>query len=193
MKNKFTKLAFALLLAAGGFTTVSAQVSQKVGLNPFNLTQSAAFEIESTTKGFLPSRLTLAERDAIVNPATGLVVYNKTSNLLEINVGTTAAPIWKSGIVLNPSIAEKTADYTALETDYTILCNTSTAGFTLTIPAAADAMGRVYVIKKVDESDNILTFSPALSLSTSATPITDLNFTKTIRIQSDGSNWNIID
>lgn len=36
---------------------------------------SAALEIESTTKGFLPPRMTRAQRDAIVNPVAGLVVY----------------------------------------------------------------------------------------------------------------------
>ncbi|MDA8994928.1 DUF1566 domain-containing protein, partial [Schleiferiaceae bacterium] len=36
---------------------------------------SAALEITSTTKGFLPPRLTQNQRDVINNPATGLVIY----------------------------------------------------------------------------------------------------------------------
>lgn len=36
---------------------------------------SAALEIESTTKGFLPPRMTRVQRDAIISPATNLFVY----------------------------------------------------------------------------------------------------------------------
>lgn len=39
---------------------------------------SAVLELSSTTKGFLPPRLTTAQRDAIGSPATGLIVFNTT-------------------------------------------------------------------------------------------------------------------
>ena len=39
------------------------------------ITTSAVFEIVSTTKGFLPPRMTSAQRLAIATPATGLIVY----------------------------------------------------------------------------------------------------------------------
>ena len=38
-------------------------------------TASALVELSSTTKGFLPSRMTLNQRNAISSPATGLMVY----------------------------------------------------------------------------------------------------------------------
>jgi len=40
-----------------------------------SLSQSAALEIKSNTKGFLPPRMTDNERDAILNPEAGLVLY----------------------------------------------------------------------------------------------------------------------
>ena len=49
---------------------------------------SAIFEIESTTKGFLPPRMTTAQRDAISSPATGLFVYNSDIGGLESYNGT---------------------------------------------------------------------------------------------------------
>ena len=192
MKNKITKLAGALLISAGSVTIASAQVSQKIGSNPFNISSSAALEIESTTKGFLPPRMTDVERNAIVAPATGLIIYNTVSNLLEINIGTSLVPNWKSATVINPSILTQTADYTALETDYTVLCDASTAGFTLTLPAASAATGRVYVISKIDNTENLLTFSPALNLTKDIT-VTNLNYSRSFRVQSDGTVWNIID
>ena len=86
----------------------------------------------------------------------------------------------------------KTTAYTALTTDYTILCDASTSGFTLTIPAAATTnTGKMYVINKIDDSTNALSFSPALKLS-SATTVSSVNFNQTLRIQSDGTNWWII-
>ncbi len=47
---------------------------------------TAALEIESTTKGFLPPRMTTTQRDAIASPAEGLVVYNTTTRSLDLRV-----------------------------------------------------------------------------------------------------------
>jgi len=43
---------------------------------------SAIFDITSTTKGFLPPRLTTVQKNAIVTPAAGLIVYDTTLNKL---------------------------------------------------------------------------------------------------------------
>jgi uncharacterized protein (TIGR02145 family) len=51
------------------------QLSQKVGTNPTIINPSSALEVESTTKGFLPPRMTSVQMNAIVSPATGLMVY----------------------------------------------------------------------------------------------------------------------
>ncbi len=46
-----------------------------VGIGSTNPAPTAALEISSTTKGFLPSRMTHAQRDAIASPATGLIIW----------------------------------------------------------------------------------------------------------------------
>ena len=43
---------------------------------------SSIVEFKSTTKGFLPPRMTTAEKNAIVTPAAGLIVYDSTLNKL---------------------------------------------------------------------------------------------------------------
>lgn len=50
---------------------------------------SAKFVIESTTKGFLPPRMTTTQKNAIASPAAGLMVYDTTLNLISVYNGTT--------------------------------------------------------------------------------------------------------
>ena len=83
MKNPiFTLTTLAFL----GLSTTYAQV--KVGDNPTSINSSAAFEVESTTKGILPPRMTSAQRNAIASPAEGLTVYNTEVNCLQWFNGT---------------------------------------------------------------------------------------------------------
>jgi len=48
----------------------------------------AILDLTSTTKGFLPPRMTTVQRDAITSPTAGLMIYNTTTN--KLNVYTTA-------------------------------------------------------------------------------------------------------
>jgi len=50
---------------------------------------SAAFQVNSTARGFLPPRMTTTERDAISTPAAGLMVYNTTTNKAQCYNGST--------------------------------------------------------------------------------------------------------
>ncbi|MEY3367279.1 MAG: hypothetical protein RI973_434 [Bacteroidota bacterium] len=60
---------------------------------------SAMFEVQSTDKGFLMPRISQAQRDVIVSPATGLIIYNLTENCLEINLGNSTSPLWVRFII----------------------------------------------------------------------------------------------
>ena len=53
---------------------------------------TAVMEITSTTQGFLPPRMTTTQKNAIATPATGLMVYDTTLNLISVYNGT----IWIS-------------------------------------------------------------------------------------------------
>jgi FG-GAP repeat len=57
-------------------TSVSQVSSQAVGIGTATPNASAQLEISSTTKGTLITRMTTAQRKAIVNPASGLLVYD---------------------------------------------------------------------------------------------------------------------
>ena len=74
MKTPFFTLSLFVLFSSPFLTT--AQSTQ--GAHP-----SAALELRSTTQGFLPPRLDTAQRDAIQNPAKGLLIYNTEKKTLE--------------------------------------------------------------------------------------------------------------
>jgi uncharacterized protein (TIGR02145 family) len=91
MKRTFISLTFL-------FIAVTAE-AQSLAINtdgsPANA--SALLDVNSSSKGFLPPRLTTVQRDAIVSPATGLLIFNSSSNSLQFYNGIT----WVS--VLTPS------------------------------------------------------------------------------------------
>ena len=77
MKKLFILLAI--------FTTF-ATTAQSVGINADGsaANASAILDLKTTTQGFLPPRMTTVQRNAISNPASGLVIFNTTSNALNI-------------------------------------------------------------------------------------------------------------
>ena len=58
-----------------------------IGIGTTSPNPSAITELNSTTQGFLPPRMTTVQRDAIATPAVGLVIYNTTSNCLNFYTG----------------------------------------------------------------------------------------------------------
>lgn len=75
-----------LLLILGG----RESYAQGVGIGETSITPHASsiLELRSTLRGFLPPRLTTAERNAISSPATGLFLYNTSTNNLNFYDGT---------------------------------------------------------------------------------------------------------
>jgi hypothetical protein len=68
-----------IFLNAGSKSLViSPNGSMRLG-NVESINASALLQLNSTTKGFLAPRMTLAQRDAISSPANGLLIYNTSS------------------------------------------------------------------------------------------------------------------
>jgi hypothetical protein len=65
-----------LFIAAVCVSLVATSHAQNVGIGTTSPHTSAALQVSSTTKGFLPPRLTSAQRTAIATPLTGLLVYD---------------------------------------------------------------------------------------------------------------------
>jgi hypothetical protein len=56
--------------------------TQNVGINTESPNARALLDLTSTTKGFLPPRMTTAQRDAITSVPAGLMIYNTSTNKL---------------------------------------------------------------------------------------------------------------
>jgi len=77
----------------------------------------ATYAQEAPTKGFLLPRLTTAERNAMVNPAKGVTIFNTDTNTQEIQSGTASSPNWSSPTSfynISPTGIDDTANITAL-------------------------------------------------------------------------------
>jgi len=66
----------------------TAYFGSNVGVGTASPNTSALLDVSSTTKGFLPPRMTNAQMVAISTPAAGLVVYDTTNNKLNVYDGT---------------------------------------------------------------------------------------------------------
>lgn len=81
----------ALILIAVSLTFVFSvnAFSQGISISQTNAPPdpSAMLDVESTTKGFLPPRLTSAQRIAMLAPASGLLVFDTDFNALFVNTG----------------------------------------------------------------------------------------------------------
>ena len=89
------KQAQHLLLTFLLLVTVSAQAQVGIGTTP---AASAQLDVSSTTKGFLPPRMTGAQRDAIANPANGLVIYCIDCGGGQLNVYNYSSTSWTNMI-----------------------------------------------------------------------------------------------
>ncbi len=128
---------------------------------------SAALAVTSTTKGFLPPRMTLTERDAIGVPAAGLTVYNTTTNQLNTWNGTqweASLPVTQ-GLPMGPALA--TFGYTGAAQTFTV-----PAGVTSVVVTATGAVGgtfvsgsNVYQGGKGAQAQTVLTVTPGETLT----------------------------
>jgi hypothetical protein len=81
--------AYPLQLGSNNITRLIIASSGNLLVNTTTDVASSKLTIESTTQGFLPPRMTTTQKNAIASPATGLMVYDTTLNLMALYNGTT--------------------------------------------------------------------------------------------------------
>jgi len=80
---------FEVFTTIGGAFAVRFRIdgNNTVVLGGTTIDASAKLILDGVTQGFLPNRVTTAQKNAIVAPATGLVVYDTTLNKLALFTG----------------------------------------------------------------------------------------------------------
>jgi len=69
-----------------------------VGIGTPSPAATALLDLTSTTKGFLPPRMTTVQRDAIASPATGLMIFNTTAAQYQFWNGTAWSGLGSGGV-----------------------------------------------------------------------------------------------
>ncbi len=85
------------LTASGDFAAAGNTSGATASVGTSSPAASAALEVASTTRGFLPPRVTTTQRDAISSPATGLTVYNTTLGSTQVYNGSSWQSVGSGG------------------------------------------------------------------------------------------------
>jgi len=87
-RRAFVEQSNALVL--GSINGVNGSTSDvNVGVGTTSPDESAILDLNSTSRGFLPPRMTTTQRDAINDPIDGLMIFNTTTNRLNIYIAGT--------------------------------------------------------------------------------------------------------
>jgi uncharacterized protein (TIGR02145 family) len=101
---------------------------ENVGINNSLPDPSSILDVKSTNKGFLPPRMTKLQRDGILSPAEGLVIFNSTSKCFEVWSGTSWISMCEGACVPSPNQANAGLDNISTSLNYTLQGNTPTIG-----------------------------------------------------------------
>lgn len=157
------------------FTATFSSIAQ-VGIGTTNPDVSSILDVKSTSKGFLPPRMTQSNRDGIATPANGLLIYctdcDSGAGCLQVNNGTTALPAWECiGGVAAPTFSVSAVCNGFVTGTY--MKNSSIAG-TYTVKISNDSFSTATIA--IGSADLVLsdiaTASPALTVGTpTASPV----------------------
>ena len=167
-----TKGTGAFYFVTGGGQQVSI-TSTASAVNYLNLTGAATGAAPILSAGGSDANISLT----LTTKGTGIVQ--------------TAATLKYAGVIAG--LSTKTANYTLVATDHTVLGNATTASFSLTLPTSVGATGQVYIIKKVDSTANTVTILTTSSQTIDGSTSKVLSYQYDgFQLQSDGANWMII-
>lgn len=127
-------------------------------------------------------------QESVVNYAGNIYV-----SLTDNNTGNTPPSVsnWK---LFGSGVLTKTANYTVLGTDDTILANAASGSITMTLPAALGLKGKKITINKIDTSSNAVTIARSGSdlILGETSQVYRTPYTSVTWISDGVSNWYAI-
>ncbi|MEO7047890.1 MAG: hypothetical protein ABI091_21510, partial [Ferruginibacter sp.] len=128
----------------------------------------------------------------------GIDFYTASNSRMSIsnggNVGiatTTPTSTFQNTGSFSQSIITTSSNYTALSTDYTIVCNSGFFSRTITLPTAVGITGRIYVIKRTGSTTVTIDAYSTQTIDGTTTKSLSTSYSQ-MTVQSDGSNWIIL-
>jgi len=115
--------------------------------------------------------------------------FNKNLSASDTDVQLALDTIDELDILTKP-VTTKTNDYTATNSDYTILIDTSDNAVTIYLPLSPDT-GKILNIKVIDATNTATVDGNGKSVDSTATPQTYI-LHESITVQYDGTSWWII-
>jgi hypothetical protein len=125
--------------------------------------------------------------DIFSNALKGLVPASGggTSNFLRAD-GSWAPPSFS-----DPPLVDVSIDTTLTLSDHTVWVDAGSGPVNITLPSAASAIRKIYVIKKMDSSDNIVNVLAAETIDGESGFVIDIPY-QSASIQSNGFYWGVV-
>ncbi len=121
--------------------------------------------------------------------ASGAFTPN-SNNTLDFGAVATLVRTYYGGGGISLASAAKTAAYTVTVNDFLVTGDSTSAAFTITLPAIA-ANKAIYVFKKVDATSNAITISGAATIDGASSVLLTVP-NQWLMIQSNGTTWSVI-
>ena len=141
-----------------------------VGIGTTSPNASAALDISSITKGFLPPRMTTAQEAAIVSPTNGLVVFNTTTKCLDMY--SAASSTWESVYCSCPTLPALSSIVGASQVCYS-------SNNTYYVPSVQGASSYTWSVTGnptiTGNGTNTISFTPISSLTSYVVSVTASN------------------
>jgi hypothetical protein len=93
---------------------------------------------------------------------------------------------------ISAGLVAKSGDYLATINDYVITVDATGGSKTITLPAAAGAINKIFIIKKMNAANTVTIDGDASETIDGATTVGITTQYESLMIQSDGSNWIVL-